>query len=352
MTADQPPASQSRAPDTRHPTPDTRQASEIRFEHVSKRFDSEIGARPAVDDVTFTIEPGELVVLIGPSGCGKTTLLKLINRLYDPTSGVIYIDGNPSQDLPGPELRRHMGYVIQQGGLFPHYTVEQNVAVVPGLLGWDKSRTAARVDELLTLVGMPPAEYRTRYPSQLSGGQQQRVGIARAIAASPGTLLMDEPFGALDAITRARLQEELRELHQRLGQTIVFVTHDIDEAAQLADRIAVMREGKVLQYDTPLNVIMHPADEFVAELVGADDIPRRLSLVSAAAVMNALGPAETIGPDEPTADLPMRLLPVLSLLLESGAPRVIVREEGVPVGYVDLGAIQAASVPRVAKHPP
>ena len=197
-----------------------------------------------MSDVSFTIEPGELVVLIGPSGCGKTTLLKLINRLYDPTSGVVYIDDTPSQELPGPDLRRHMGYVIQQGGLFPHYTVADNVAVVPGLLGWDKTRTASRVDELLHLVGLPPEDYRHRYPSQLSGGQQQRVGIARAIAASPGTLLMDEPFGALDAITRARLQEELRDLHDRLGQTVVFVTHDIDEAVLLADRIAVMREGR------------------------------------------------------------------------------------------------------------
>src|SRR5262245_21766355 len=226
--------------------------TEIRFEHVSKRFDGSGSGAPAVNDVSFTIEPGELVVLIGPSGCGKTTLLKLINRLYDPTEGTIYIDGTPSQELPGPDLRRHMGYVIQQGGLFPHYTVGENVAVVPRLLGWDKARIAARVDELLQLVGLPPEEYRSRYPAQLSGGQQQRVGIARAIAAAPGTLLMDEPFGALDAITRSRLQVELRELHNRLGQTIVFVTHDIDEAAHLADRIAVMRQGEVLQYASPL----------------------------------------------------------------------------------------------------
>jgi osmoprotectant transport system ATP-binding protein len=324
-------------------TPGT--ASEIRFDHVVKRF-GENGARPAVDDVSLTIDPGELVVLIGPSGCGKTTLLKLINRLYDLTSGTIYIDGAPSQDFAGPALRRHIGYVIQQGGLFPHYTVAQNVAVVPGLLGWEKARTAARVDELLDLVGLPAAEYRNRYPSQLSGGQQQRVGIARAIAASPGMLLMDEPFGALDAITRARLQQELCELHDRLGQTIVFVTHDIDEAARLADRIAVMREGRVLQYDTPLNVIMHPADEFVANLVGADDNIRRLSLVSAEAVMIPLPRDEPIGPDEPAVDLPIRVLPVLNLLLESAAPRVIVRNAGKPVGYLDLEAVQAASIQR------
>jgi osmoprotectant transport system ATP-binding protein len=327
------------------------QATEIRFERVTKRF-GENGARPAVDDVSLTIEPGAFVVLIGPSGCGKTTLLKLINRLYDPTAGVVYIDDTPSQELAGPALRRHMGYVIQQGGLFPHYTVEQNVAVVPGLLGWDKRRTDARIDELLTLVGLPPAEYRTRYPSQLSGGQQQRVGIARAVAASPGTLLMDEPFGALDAITRGRLQGELRALTDRLGQTVVFVTHDIDEAASLADRIAVMREGKVVQYDTPLNVIMHPADAFVAELVGADDILRRLSLVSVEACMAPLAPDDAAGPDEPAIDLPMRVRPALNLLLETGAPRLIVRENGQPAGVLDLPAIQAVSVPHVSPHPP
>ncbi|MCC7024440.1 MAG: ABC transporter ATP-binding protein [Thermomicrobiales bacterium] len=323
-------------------------ATRIEFDHVSKQFDGN-GARPAVDDVTLTIEPGEFVVLIGPSGCGKTTLLKLINRLYDATSGIISIDGAPLQEIAAPELRRHMGYVIQQGGLFPHYTVAENVAIVPGLLGWDKARTAARVDELLRLVGLPPEEYRERYPSQLSGGQQQRVGIARAVAAAPGTLLMDEPFGALDAITRSRLQEEVRDLHQQLGQTVVFVTHDIDEAALLADRIAVMREGRVLQYDTPLNVILRPADAFVAELVGADDILRRLSLVSVAAAMVELDAAEPVGPDEPVIDLPMRVRPALNLLLESGAPRVIVREGGVPVGYLDLPAVQAVSVPHVAR---
>jgi osmoprotectant transport system ATP-binding protein len=327
-------------------------ATQIRFERVTKQFDGGEAARPAVDDVSLTIEPGEFVVLIGPSGCGKTTLLKLINRLYDPTSGEILIDGKPSQELPGPELRRHMGYVIQQGGLFPHYTVEKNIAVVPNLLGWDQARTRARVDELLELVGLPPAEYRRRYPSQLSGGQQQRVGIARALAASPGTMLMDEPFGALDAITRGRLQEELRELHTQLGPTIVFVTHDIDEAVLLADRIAVMREGKVVQYDSPANIIMRPANRFVADLVGADDLLRRLSLVGALAAMVPLDPDDGIAEDEITVDVPIRVRHVLSLLLESGAPRVIVRQDGVPVGYLDLPAIQAVSIPQVAGEEP
>ncbi|MFT4040130.1 MAG: ABC transporter ATP-binding protein [Thermomicrobiales bacterium] len=325
-------------------------ASAIDFDKVSKRFTQRAGEPPAaaVDDVTLRIEPGELVVLIGPSGCGKTTLLKLINRLYEPTGGTITIDGRNAQQIDAPELRRHIGYVIQQGGLFPHYTVGDNVAVVPGLLGWDKARTRARVDELLNLVGLPPEQYRNRYPAQLSGGQQQRVGIARAIAASPGTLLMDEPFGALDAITRANLQEELLSLHERLGQTIVFVTHDIDEAVLLADRIAVMRHGKVVQFDTALNIIMHPADDFVAKLVGADDTLRRLGLVSVPAAMAPLRDGEPVGADEPRIGSAERVRPALTMLLEEGAGRVIVEENGVPVGFLDLAAIQRASVPRIA----
>ena len=288
-------------------------------------------------------------MLIGPSGCGKTTLLKLINRLYDPTSGVVYIDGDAVPGArPDPSCAATWATSSSRVGSFPHYTVEKNIAVVPNLLGWDKARTRSRVDELLELVGLPAAEYRDRYPAQLSGGQQQRVGIARAVAASPGTLLMDEPFGALDAITRARLQEELRALHERLGQTIVFVTHDIDEAALLADRIAVMSEGKVVQYDTPANIIMRPANRFVADLVGADDLLRRLSLVSVAAAMVTLDEDDGIGPDEPAIELPMRVRPVLSMLLESGAPRVVVCDEGKPVGYLDLPAIQAVSIPHIA----
>jgi osmoprotectant transport system ATP-binding protein len=326
-------------------------ASAIHFDHVSKRFPQSGVPAAAVDDVTLQIEPGELIVLIGPSGCGKTTLLKLINRLYEPTDGVITIDGRNAQEFNAPDLRRHIGYVIQQGGLFPHYTVAENVAVVPGLLGWDTARTRARVDELLTMVGLPPEQYRNRYPAQLSGGQQQRVGIARAIAASPGTLLMDEPFGALDAITRGNLQVELLSLHEQLGQTIVFVTHDIDEAVLLADRVAVMRQGKVVQFDTALNIIMHPADEFVAELVGADDTLRRLGLVSIPAAMVPLADGATVDGAEPRINIAQRVRPALTLLLERGAPRVIVEENGVPVGFLDLAAIQHASVPRVEGNP-
>ena len=287
-------------------------------------------------------------MLLGPSGSGKTTLLKLVNRLYEPTSGLILIDGEPSIQQPAPALRRRMGYVIQQAGLFPHYRVADNIAVVPRLLRWDKRRITQRVDDLLDLVGLPPDRYRQRYPAQLSGGEQQRVGLARALAADPSTLLMDEPFGALDAITRSRLQDELRRIHARFGQTILFVTHDIEEAVRLADKIVVMRDGQVAQYDTPLKIVMSPANAFVADLVGADDVLRRLSLVSVAAAVRPLA-GEVILPGEPTVAHSARLRTALSALLEREAPRVVVvDDDATPVGTLDLRAIQDASVPRVA----
>ncbi len=297
--------------------------------------------------MSLTVEPGTFVTLLGPSGSGKTTLLKLVNRLYEPTSGLILIDGEPSTSQPAPALRRRMGYVIQQAGLFPHYRVADNVAVVPRLLHWDKQRIEQRVDDLLELVGLPPAEYRDRYPAQLSGGEQQRVGLARAMAADPSTLLMDEPFGALDAITRTRLQEELRRIHGRLGQTVLFVTHDIEEAVTLADKIVVMHEGKVAQYDTPLKIVMTPANHFVADLVGADDVLRRLSLVSVAAAVRPLA-GEVVLASEPTVPRSARMRTALSTLLESNAPRIVVVDDDAnPVGTLDLRAIQAAAVPRV-----
>ncbi|MDP9365899.1 MAG: ABC transporter ATP-binding protein [Chloroflexota bacterium] len=321
-------------------------ASAIDFEGVVKRFPG--ASRAAVDGVSLRVEPGAFVVLLGPSGCGKTTLLKMTNRLYEPTAGRILFDGRPTTGLPAPQLRRRIGYVIQQSGLFPHLRVEDNVAVVPRLLKWDKARTARRVEELLDLVGLPATEYRRRYPAQLSGGEQQRVGLARALAAEPTTLLMDEPFGALDAITRARLQDELRRIHGHLGQTILFVTHDIEEAVRLADRIVVMRDGRVVQYDTALGIVMRPADAFVADLVGAGDVLRRLSLVSTAAVTRPLVAGEAIGAEEPTVPRSSRLRAALSALLESGAARaIVVDEDARPVGTLDLRAIQDASSPRI-----
>jgi osmoprotectant transport system ATP-binding protein len=292
------------------------------------------------------VAPGEFVVLLGPSGCGKTTLLKLTNRLYEPTAGRILMDGREVHELPVTALRRRMGYVIQQAGLFPHLRVGENVAVVPRLLHWERRRTRQRVDELLELVGLPPAEYRRRYPAQLSGGEQQRVGLARALAAEPTTLLMDEPFGALDAITRSRLQEELRRLHGRVGQTVLFVTHDIDEAVRLADRIVVMRDGRVVQFDTPLRIVMDPVDEFVADLVGAGDVLRRLSLLPIAAAMRPLAGADgrSPAPDSPRVALAETLRTALGSLLESGRDQLtVIDTDGQPIGTIDLPTIQAAS---------
>ncbi len=324
-----------------------RAASAIAFERVTKVFPD--AARPAVNDVSLRVEPGRFVVLLGPSGSGKTTLLKLVNRLYEATSGRIAIDETEVHSLPAPALRRRIGYVIQQTGLFPHMRVGDNVAVVPRLLGWEKARVGRRVDELLELVGLPPAEYRRRYPAQLSGGEQQRVGLARALAAEPTTLLMDEPFGALDAITRGRLQEELRQIHRRFGQTILFVTHDIEESVRLADAIVVMREGRVVQYDTPMRIVMEPADDLVAELVGAGDVLRRLSLLPVAAAVEPLAASRAgaaPGRDGPSVARSANLRVALSALLESRSERLtVVDEDARPVGTIDLAAIQRMSMP-------
>src|SRR5207244_2150343 len=228
----------------------------LRLQSVGKRY----GSRWAVEDLSLEIGDGELTVLIGPSGCGKSTTLKMVNRLVEPTSGRIYLNDEDVTDVNPVRLRRRMGYVIQQVGLFPHETVAGNAATVPRLLGWDRRRVRQRVDELLDLVGLPPAEFRDRYPDQLSGGQRQRVGVARALAADPPVLLMDEPFGAIDPIARDRLQGEFLRLQGELKKTVVFVTHDIDEAVRLGDRIAVLRQGGVLeQYASPADVLGRPA---------------------------------------------------------------------------------------------
>ncbi|MFM9106832.1 MAG: ABC transporter ATP-binding protein [Chloroflexota bacterium] len=319
----------------------------IAYRGVTKRWPG--ADRPAVDDVTLDLRPGQFTVLLGPSGCGKTTLLKLTNRLYDPDAGEVLIDGAPVASVPAPELRRHIGYVIQQAGLFPHYRVEDNVAVVPRLLGWDRRRIDARVDDLLTLAGLPPDRYRRRYPSQLSGGEQQRVGIARALAAEPRTLLMDEPFGALDAITRTRLQDELRAIHARTGQTVVFVTHDIEEAVRLADRIVVMREGRVAQDDAPLALVMRPADAEVADLVGAGDVLRRLSLVEAGSIARPLPEGWRAGaarPADPAIPAAATARDALSLLLECGAGSLLVTgPDAAPLGLLDMDDLRHASAP-------
>ena len=290
------------------------------------------------------IQPGEFVVLLDPSGCGKTTLLKMINRIYEPTAGTVLIDGVNILDRKPAELRRQIGYVIQQTGLFPHMTIAGNIAVVPKLLGWSKAQIDARVRELLTLVGLDPGDYASRYPTQLSGGEQQRVGLARALAVQPPTMLMDEPFGALDAITRKRLQEELLRIHKAISQTVVFVTHDIDEAVRLADRIAVMRAGKVEQFGTPLEIVQRPANQFVADLVGTDDVLRRFSLMTAGAAMDDL-PQST--EDVPRIAQSVYLREALGIMAESGAPYLVVTDDATsdPVGTLSFASIQRAAAP-------
>jgi osmoprotectant transport system ATP-binding protein len=248
----------------------------IRLEGVSKLYDD---GTDAVHDLSLDVLPGELAVLVGPSGCGKTTTMKMVNRLIEPTSGRVLLDGEDVAHTSPVQLRRRIGYVIQQVGLFPHETVRANVATVPTLLGWDRQRTRRRVEDLLELVGLDPSTYGDRYPSQLSGGQRQRVGVARGLAADPLVLLMDEPFSAVDPVARERLQTEFLRVQRELGTTVLFVTHDIDEAVRLGDRIAVLREGGHLeQYDAPATVLGSPATPFVADFVGDDRAVKRLSV--------------------------------------------------------------------------
>ncbi|GAB4285120.1 MAG: ABC transporter ATP-binding protein [Coriobacteriia bacterium] len=267
----------------------------IRLENVTKRF----GEKTAVDGLTLEVPEGEVCVLIGPSGCGKTTTLRMVNRLIEPTSGRIMVNGRDVMSMRPEELRRGLGYVIQSIGLFPHLTVAENIAVVPRLLDWDKARIATRASELLSLVGLEPDAYLAKYPRQLSGGEAQRVGVARALAADPPVLLMDEPFGAVDPLNRERLQAEFGRIQRELHKTVMFVTHDIDEAIRLADRVAIMRDGRLQQYDTPENVLNRPANKFVHDFVGADRALKRLVRIKVTEVMRQ-APQAAID-DEPAA---------------------------------------------------
>ena len=260
----------------------SQRAATVEFDHVTKSYDARattVGAPGAVNDLSLTIPAGKICVLVGPSGCGKTTSLKMVNRLIEPTSGRILLDGVDAATRDTTELRRSIGYVIQQTGLFPHQTIEDNVTTVPRLLGWPAARQHARAEELLDIVGLDPAKYARRYPAQLSGGERQRVGVARALAADPPIMLMDEPFGAVDPIVRERLQNEFLRLQERLAKTILFVTHDIDEAIKMGDVVAVFRAGGVVaQYGPPAEILASPASDFVARFVGTDRGLKRLSL--------------------------------------------------------------------------
>lgn len=253
----------------------------ISFKNVTKKFGEQI----AVDNLTIDLPSGEITILIGPSGCGKTTTLRMINRLIEPTEGVIYINGTDISKVDPVELRRNIGYVIQQIALFPHMTIAQNVGLVPYLKNWPEAKRKERIEELLEMVGMPPSKFYNRYPDELSGGQQQRIGVARALAADPDIILMDEPFGALDPITRATLQDELLDMQDKLGKTIVFVTHDMNEALKLANKIAIMKDGKVLQYDTPEQLLKNPAHGFVEEFIGRDRLLKRPELIKVKDIM-------------------------------------------------------------------
>ncbi len=312
-----------------------RQAVEIDFDHATKVYPGR--PAPAVDELTLTISAGEICCLVGPSGGGKTTAMKLVNRLVELTSGDVRIDGESVTSLDPTELRRGIGYVIQQVGLFPHLTVAENVATVPRLLGWPRGRIRTRVDELLDLVDLPAVDYRSRYAAQLSGGERQRVGLARALAADPPVLLMDEPFGALDPITRTRLQNALLELHEAVPKTIVFVTHDIDEAILLGDRIAILHEGGVLaQYDTPDAVLARPANEFVARFVGADRGLKRLSLRRLGEVeLEPVADADGL----PELDAGTTLRDAVSAMLTEGVSSVVVVSEGRPAGTLTLSRL-------------
>jgi osmoprotectant transport system ATP-binding protein len=296
-------------------------AATLEFRHVHKQYPG--AEKPAIADLSFRVEAGDICVLVGPSGCGKTTAMRLVNRMIDLTSGEILLDGHSVMDRKPAELRREIGYAIQQIGLFPHRTIADNIATVPKLLGWDKARTSARVDELLDLIGLDRSLGR-RYPAQLSGGQRQRVGVARALAADPPLLLMDEPFGAIDPINRERLQNEFLRLQGELRKTIVFVTHDIDEAIKMGDKIAILKEGGHLaQYASPSELLMYPADKFVEDFVGSDRALKRLALQRVKDI--DLWKAATVRVGEDTTAARAKLtdadLPYLLLVDDRGRPK-------------------------------
>jgi osmoprotectant transport system ATP-binding protein len=319
------------------------QAAELELRSVSKRYPGQ--REPAIKELSFTVPAGEVCVLVGPSGSGKTTAMRLINRMIPISGGDILLGGRSVLEREPRHLRREIGYVIQQIGLFPHQTISENIATVPRLLGWPKQRVAARVRELFELIGLDPEEMAGRYPAQLSGGQRQRVGVARALAADPPLMLMDEPFGAIDPINRARLQDEFLSLQEKVKKTIVFVTHDIDEAIKMGDRIAILREGGVLvQYDTPREILTHPADEFVAQFVGADRGLKRLALTTLAELTliepNRLG-ADLVADGSLQVGRQTTARDALSLMLTAGGrPLTVLDGDGHVAGLMTLEVIE------------
>jgi len=315
----------------------------IELDRLTKRYPGQ--DHPAVTELSMHIAAGEIVVFVGPSGCGKTTTMKLVNRLIEPSSGHIIMQGEDVTSVNPYQLRRRIGYVIQQGGLFPHMTIAENIATVPRMLGWDRGRIAERVEELLTLVGLDPGTFAGRYPKQLSGGQQQRVGVARALGADPPVMLLDEPFGAIDPVQRENLQNEFLKLQGDIRKTIIFVTHDIDEAIKMGDRIAILREGGILaQYDTPDAILANPADEFVARFVGADRSLKRLAL-------RRLSDIELLAVPNgdhslyPTVAASTTLRDALALMLEEGRRELAVVDEGRVSGLCSVEHLAALLAP-------
>jgi osmoprotectant transport system ATP-binding protein len=305
----------------------------IEIRSLTKRYDD----TAVVNDVSLTVETGAVTVVVGPSGSGKSTLLRMVNRLVEPTSGSVSIDGRDTTSFRDFELRRRIGYVIQGNGLFPHRTVAQNIATVPKLLGWDRGRIAKRVDELMDALDLDPAHYASRRPHELSGGQQQRVGIARALAAEPTVLLMDEPFGALDPIIRAKAQDDLLAIQRRFGATIMLVTHDMEEAFRLGQRIAVMAGGQLRQYGPPAELVTRPADPIVEKMVGGVERPFRL--LALASVATAVEPGEAAG--EPLS-AGASLEDALSRMIATGASALpVIGEDGRPLGRVTLARVLA-----------
>jgi osmoprotectant transport system ATP-binding protein len=329
-------------------TEERQPAVSIEFREVTKHYPGANAA--AVDHLSFEVPAGEICVLIGPSGCGKTTALKLVNRLIPMTSGDITIDGRSVNDHELTELRRGIGYVFQEIGLFPHMTVQDNIGSVPRLLGWSKSRIRERACELLELVGLDPKGDLRRYPGDFSGGQQQRIGVARAMAVDPPIMLMDEPFGAIDPITRDRLQNDFLRLHKQVRKTVIFVTHDIDEAIKMGDRIAIMRAGRLVQWGTSDELLASPANDFVASFVGADRGLKRLRLWTLRDL--ELDPPEEQGGAAASIPVESSLRDALSLMLTEGTSRLqVVDADGKPVGSVRMDAITSYVGPEASESP-
>ena len=348
-----PPRPTAPDPDLPRLTPPARvRGAIVEFRHVTVRYgDDRHGSAAALDDLTLAVSPSEICVLVGPSGCGKTTTLRLVNRLLEPTSGQVLIDGQDVAGLDPVLLRRRIGYVIQQVGLFPHMSVERNISVVPSILGWENRKIDERVNSLLDLVGLPQA-CKKKYPRQLSGGEQQRVGLARALAADPGILLMDEPFAAVDAINRKYLQDELLAIHRKVHKTILFVTHDVEEAFRLANKIAIMKEGRLVQFGAPLQIVSRPQNAFVEELVGTQNLLRKLSLIDVQSVLGAparepvQGAVATLRQPQGAAVRPEDdLRSVLAQFLAGEADALpVVDDGGRQVGTITFSDLRAALV--------